>query len=166
MEKRSWGAPTIQTDYLKIYGNALEFEDTTLQLSNISLLSTKDIAPARFPGWSVILILIGAWLLPRNALLSLLLIAGGVAWIYFWYSKAQKVRQLKRLIITTNSGNTFSIIFNDQAFLSEVVNVLNSIIANPAGHGEVTINVKDNILQGNASVVQTLNDFSTSGKGN
>lgn len=50
--------------------------------------------------------------------------------------------------------------------MSEVVNVLNSIIANPAGHGEVTINVKDNILQGNASVVQTLNDFSTSGKGN
>ena len=165
MEKRSWGAPTIQTDYLKIYGNVLEFKDTTLQLSNISLLSTTDIAPARFPGWSVVLILLGAWRLPRNIVLSLLVIAAGAAWIYFWYGRAQKVKQLKRLIIITNSGNTFSIVFNDQTFLNEVVNVLNGIIANPAAHGDVTINVKDNILQGNASVVQTLLDFSSTGKG-
>lgn len=164
MEEKLSKSPTIQTDYLKIFGNALEFEDTTLQLSNISLLSTKDIAPARFPGWSVVLILIGVLLWQRSVALSLLMIGAGAIWICLWYSKKQEMADLKKLIIITNSGNAFPIIFNDQAFLKQVVDVLNSIIANPTSHGNITINVKDNVLQGDASVIQTLNDFSPARK--
>ena len=163
---------TIDTNYLKIYGNCLEFKDTSIQLSNVSLFSTVDIAPSPFPVWSILVILVGVFALQFNALFAILLIAAGGGWIYYWYHQYQKTKELKKLMIATNSGNIFTIVFNDQAFLNQVVQVLNAVLSDPVSHANITVDVKGNAfmdVSGNtfhdsASVVQHMNEFSGAGK--
>ena len=78
----------INTDSLKIHGNCMEFLDTVIQLSNISLISTNSIIPTKFPVWSIAAIIIGIFLLTLKAapviLLGLVAAAVGVFAIYSW----------------------------------------------------------------------------------
>lgn len=145
------GTKNIETPFLKIRGNCLEIQNTTIQLSNISLFSTADVAPAKFPTASVILIVIGLALLRFiPGLAAAALVAGGL-WIYFWYASAEKTKEMKRLTIITNSGNSFPIVFNDQAFLTDVVEVMSTIIRYPGFVRDVTVNMGDGtfIMAGN-----------------
>ena len=48
--KTDLGSPkSIDTPFLRIRENCLELQNTTIQLSNISLFSTADITPEKFP---------------------------------------------------------------------------------------------------------------------
>lgn len=49
----------IDTDSLKIYGNCLEFKDTVIQLSNVSLVANNPIAPPQFPIWAAVAFIVG-----------------------------------------------------------------------------------------------------------
>lgn len=89
----------IDTPFLKVRGNCLEIKNTTIQLSNISLFSTADIAPAKFPIFSVVLVLVGFLLLEWSVVPALIAIALGGGWIFYWYSSVQKAKDLKRLTI-------------------------------------------------------------------
>ena len=137
MKTDSRGVKNIETEYLKISGNCMEFKDTVIQLSNISLFSTTDISAAPFPALSIVVILIGLALFNVSVIAALLVLAAGVVWIYLWYSSLQKARELKRLTIVTNSGNTFPIVFIGKTFLSQVINLLTDIVRNPKPTGEI-----------------------------
>lgn len=150
----------IKTDFLKIHGNCLEIRDTCIQLSNISLFSTTDIAPDSFPKLSILMAIIGMLLLKGQTVIGLLLLAASGIWVYIWYSNVQETKELKRLSIVTNSGNIFPIIFNDQAFLKKVVEILTDIISTPNHAKNITINVKDNTFTGESSLIRELNDMS------
>lgn len=155
--KTDLGAPkNIDTPFLRIRDNCLEMYNTTIQLSNISLFSTADITPEKFPMLSVAMIVAGfviQKLLPLPAII--LIILGGI-WIYFWYSSVQKTKKMKRLTIVTNSGNVFPIVFEDQAFLAKVVTIMTEIIRDPAHAQNVTINIKDCTFSDESSVVDNL----------
>ncbi len=79
----------IETPFLKIKGNSLEIQDTTIQLSSISLFSTADVMPEKFPVWSIVLIIAGFVLIKAGAeaeyaallVLGLLIMATGGLWI-------------------------------------------------------------------------------------
>lgn len=49
----------IDTDSLKIYGNCLEFKDTVIQLSNVSLVANSLPTVPKFPLWSIAALLLG-----------------------------------------------------------------------------------------------------------
>lgn len=53
----------INTDSLKIYGNCLEFKDTVVQLSNVSLIANNPLVPPQFPRWVVIIVFLGLFFL-------------------------------------------------------------------------------------------------------
>ena len=146
----------IDTPFLKVRGNCLEIKNTTIQLSNISLFSTADIAPAKFPVFSAILILVGLLLLEWSVVPALIAIALGGGWIFYWYSSVQKAKDLKRLTIVTNSGNVFPIVFDDQAFLSRVVTIMTDIIRDPEHEGNITINVKECTFTDDSAIVGTM----------
>ena len=150
----------VETECLKIHGNCLEFNDTVVQLSNISLLSTENIALEAFPKWTLVLILIGIVLFAIKkavfVLLGIALIAFGIYAIYQWNAGVQKAKEMKKLLLITNSGNLFTIVFQDQKFLAKVIQVLTEIIANPNRVGDVIINVKDSTFSGQSSVVREL----------
>lgn len=151
------GAPkNIDTPFLRIRGNCLEIQNTTIQLSNISLFSTTDIKPEKFPMFSIALILVGIILLKLITIPALIVIVLGGGWIYFWYSSVQKTKELKRLTIITNSGNVFPILFEDQAFLAKVIVIMTDIIRDPAHARNITINVKECTFSDEASVVGNM----------
>lgn len=131
----------------------MEFKNTIIQLSNVSLISSENLSLALFPIWAVVLIVLGlSTLFTRISgliLFGIILIVCGGAAIYSWYKQNERTKQLERLLITTNSGHTFTITFNDRPFLSRVVETLREIVANPEHLSDVTINVKDNTLNVN-----------------
>lgn len=137
------GSNSIDTPFLRIRKNCLEIQNTTIQISNISLFSTADIAPEKFPMGSVAFILIGLLVAIQDTFLGLVMFLIGVAWIYYWYSSVQKTKQLQRLTIVTNSGNIFPIMFNNRKFLAKVVEIMTDIIRDPAHAQNISINVND-----------------------
>lgn len=147
---------SIDTDFLKIRGNCLEIQNITIQLSNISLLSTTDITPNRFPMLSIALILVGLIFLQLASIPALIVIFCSVVWILEWYSSVEEVKRMKRLTIITNSGNVFPIVFKDQAFLTKVVTVMTDIIRDPARAHNITINVKECTFSNDSSVVENI----------
>lgn len=157
--KTDLGAPkNIDTPFLRIRDNCLEMYNTTIQLSNISLFSTADITPEKFPMLSVALIVAGIIFLKLFTILAIILIILGGIWIYCWFSSVQKAKKMKRLTIVTNSGNVFPIVFEDQVFLSKVVTIMTEIIRDPAHARNVTINVKDCTFSDESSVVDNLHE--------
>ena len=155
--KTDLGSPkSIDTPFLRIRENCLELQNTTIQLSNISLFSTADITPEKFPMLRAALILVGIILLKPLVVPALIAIIVGGVWIYYWYSSVQKAKEMKRLTIITNSGNVFPIVFEDQAFLSKVVTIMTDIIRDPEHARNITINVKDCTFSENASVVDNI----------
>lgn len=157
----------IQTEYLKVHGNCMEFGETVIQLSNISLLSIENIAPTAFPIWGALVALVGLLLLSLKAtmavVLGLILIVGGAASIYLWYNQRKKDEQRKKLVIAPNSGHIFTIVFDDQAFLEKVIGVLKDVIANPGHWGDVIVNIKDNTFSGNASAIHDYAEVNVKG---
>ena len=107
---------SIETSFLKVRGNCLEIQNTTIQLSNISLLSTENMQAKRFPSLSIVPILLGICFITRFTLPSIIAILAGIVWIAFWHSAKEELKALKRLTIVTNSGNIFPLIFKNEAF--------------------------------------------------
>lgn len=146
----------INTDSLKIHGNCMEFEDTIIQLSSISLISSNSIVPTKFPTWSIVAIIIGLFFLTVKSvpmiLLGLIIAAVGVFSIYSWYQQVEREKKIKKLVIITNSGQTFSILFLNKEFLNIVIRVLKEIIANPGHLSDVNFNIKGNTFTQGAAV--------------
>ncbi len=150
---------SIDTPFIRIRDNCLEIQNTTIQLSNISLFSTADITPEKLPIFSVVLILAGIILFFWNndvAVPAFMAIAIGGIWIYIWYSKVQEAKKMKRLTIVTNSGSVFPIVFKNQAFLAQVVTIMTDIIRDPAHARNITINVKACTFSDNSSVIEKM----------
>lgn len=148
----------IKTEYLKIHGNCMEFKDTIIQLSSVSLVSTEKLALTPLPIWTVVLILIGLSVLftkiSNLTFVGIILIICGAVGVFLWYRQNEKTKQLERLLITTNSGHTYTITFSDAKFLSKVLRTLKEIISNPGHLSDVTISIKDNTFRGGSSIIR------------
>ena len=94
----------------------------------------------------------------------LLLIVGGGCAIYMWYQRAEQEKQIKKLVIATNSGQTFSILFNQGQFLDKVIAALKEIIAHPGHHSVIIINIKDNTIAPGGSVIDSVNEINSIGE--
>lgn len=136
------GEKFIETPSLLIKKNIMTWDNTVIQLSNISYISAADIGLARFPGWTVLVILGGLFLLGEAAFLAILLIAAGAAGLYFWYKENEKRRQGAILTIRMNSGHNLYFTFEEKSFLLKVLNVLEAIIINGGANAPVDINIK------------------------
>lgn len=137
------GEKFIETPSLLVKKNIMTWDNTLIQLSNISYISAADIEPAKFPIWAGLVILGGLWLFGKSAFLALLLIAAGAAGLYFWYQENEKRRQGAILTIRMNSGHNLYFTFEEKKFLLQVVHVLESIIINGGANAPVDINIKD-----------------------
>ena len=155
------GNRVLETDYIKIHGNCLEIENTVLQLKNISLFSTVDIDPHPFPMGILLLIIAAIACLWFKVLIAVVLFAISLIWIYIWDKKVQALAEIKRLIIVTNSGQSFAITFSNQTFLKKVLALLMELLDHPNGESaNITINVKDSTFSGNSSFIKQLNNHS------
>ncbi len=170
LKNDSSGNREINTDSLKIHGNCMEFENTIIQLSNISLISNNSINLTKFPTWSIVAIIVGLLFLTLKSkpmiLLGLVAIALGAFAIYLWYQQVEREKRIKKLVIATNSGQTFSIIFDNSEFLETVIRVLKEIIANPGHLSDVNFNIKGNTFTHSAAIFREYNEVNSIGGNN
>lgn len=146
------GEKTIETPTLLIKKNIMAWDDTMIQLSNISYVSASDVAKLGFPIWAAVLIFVGLVLMGQSTFLAIALVVIGGLWIYYWYQENEKRKNCAILTIRMNSGNNLYFAFSDKDFLMEVMNVLADIIINGTDR-QVSINIEDCEISGNAHVL-------------
>lgn len=142
----------IKTEYLTIQGNCLEMPGICVQLSNISLFTTSPVESVgpRVLLTAIVLVVVGMLIIGINFLIGLAVLGVGILLGYFWYMDRQKARNSERLTIVTNSGITYSVVFEDKEFLKKVVAAITEIVREPQHKGKTIFNIKDNIIYGSA----------------
>lgn len=148
----------IETKRLSICGNIMTWDNTMIQLSNVSCLSTAILEDMPFPKYALLLILAGIVMFKFSLWVSLLALALGAGWVYNWYNTNRK-RSLQTLLsINLNSGLTLKLLFGDKAFLEDVLRVLEKIITEGGiGDNNLNIDIFGCKFSGNAQVLNGLN---------
>ena len=88
---------TVQMKQLLIQGHLLRWEGVIIQISNISLITSTNLNPPRFPIWAAIAVLAGISLLDPIWYVGLIAMAVGGYSIYSWYSEYEEVKSHKYL---------------------------------------------------------------------
>lgn len=117
----------VETKQFQIRGHLLRWDDVVIQISSISQISIGSFQTQPFPIWAAAIALIGIVALKAVWFVGLLLIAIGALSIYVWYKETQKTKGYKYLHIHLNSGGIFSLLFEEEWFLREVLNVFANI---------------------------------------
>ena len=151
----------IDTPYLRIRGNCLEFQNVCIQLSNISVLTTSNV---NGPAVSLLissgaLVLLGGMLMVIQAIVGFILMGIGCLLIFGWLRDNSMARQSKQLTIITNSGNIFPIVFSDQKFLGRVVDVILDMIRDPKDAQNITVNMHECRFMDNSAAIGTMYDW-------
>ena len=94
------------------------------------MISTADVAKTRFPIWSILLGLVGIFLIKSSTLFALLLLIICGVWIYTWYKESERLNKLKKLNIVLNSGGTYTLVFNDKHYIDNTFEGKSSVIIN------------------------------------
>lgn len=150
------GEKFIETPSLIIKQNIMTWDNTIIQLSNISYISASNLETITFPFWSALLILGGFLIFGEMALLALALIAVGAVWIYSWYTENEKRKKGAILTIRMNSGHNLYFTFENKDFLLKVLDVLEHIIINGSTSSPISINIKDCKIQ-NSKLFSEIN---------
>lgn len=135
---------TIETDYLNVRGNLISWNNTILQISNISMITTNEFEKKPIPIYPFLLFIVGLLTFQFLASLSIVCIVSASLWGYFYYSNAKKIAELKILSFKLNSGETFGIVFNNQTFLNKVISVLTKILSQEIKSSNITFDIKNN----------------------
>lgn len=144
----------IETPRFNIRGHLLRWEDTAIQISNIAMVTTGDLAAPRFPIPAAVLILLGLAGMSMSAAVGLLLLAAGGGWIALWYSSVNKTKGQKYLHLFLNSGNVYSFTFNDMGFLNQVLQVFANIFkSGTTSDTNFQINVQGCEIRENGAIV-------------
>lgn len=151
------GEKVIETPSLLIKKNIMTWDNTMIQMSNISYISAADIATIRFPILAALLILVGLFLFESSAFLAFVLLAIGGVWLYFWYNENEKRKQGAILTIRMNSGHNLYFTFENKQFLLQVLRVMEGIITDGNDGSQVSINITDCTISDNARILDNLN---------
>lgn len=81
----------------------MAWDNTMIQLSNISYVSASDVASLRFPIWALLMVLAGLFPLKVSAGLGIVLTIAGAAWLFYWYRENEKTKELRN----SNHPNEF-----------------------------------------------------------
>lgn len=154
----------IATQNLTIRGHLLKWSDTSIQISNISMVSTASLPVPNLPMWTVVMLIIGLLVLGVSAdsgygasagiAIGLLLSVIGGAGIAVWVSSTQDAVAQKYLHIFLNSGNVYSFIVRDQKFLQQMLQVFSNIFeSGTTNETNFQINVQGCEIRENGAVV-------------
>lgn len=148
----------IETKNFCILGNMLRWENSMIQLSNVSLITEMNYSTIAFPILSIAPIIGGLLLYKISIPACLIAILAGAGWIAWWYVQNEKLKKLILLTIIMNSGEHVCITFNDRAFLDKVINVLEKVMFDGGtGDEKLVINIANNKIGGHSQLLNHLN---------
>lgn len=144
----------IETSVLVVEDNLMIWENMMIQLSNVSCASEAPLEKMAFPKWSVLVIVLGFLLIKHDVLLCLLLIGGGVGWIFIWDHVNKEREQKKILSIVMNSGDCYCFVFKDKEFLHRVMVAFRHIFReNGTTNRKIVIDMKKAKINGNLNMM-------------
>lgn len=135
---------TIETDYLNVKGNLINWKGTIIQISNISKISINEVERKPFPIYALLLILLALLILNSLPLIAVIFAFVGFFWVCYYFYKINKLAELKILSFKLNSGDRFGIVFNNQDFLNKVMSVLTEILSEDTKSSNITFDIKNN----------------------
>ena len=150
------GEKFIETPSLVIKKNIMTWDNTMIQLSNVSYLSASSLTLKPFPFLAALIILGGLCMLGEMLVPGLLVIACGAAWIYSWCNDNETRQTGATLTIRMNSGHNLYFSFANKEFLLKVLDVLENIIINGGANSPVSINIAGCTIS-NSSVLSDIN---------
>ncbi len=149
---------SIDTPELMIKGNIMSWPGTMIQLSNISCISTSALSEKPFPNMAAGIIILGLLGFKFNAMIAVIVVLIGAAWIYVWSQENKERKTNTRLSIIMNSGNSLQFVISNKKFLDNILKVLEKIIiSGGVGNQQVSINIKDCKISGSARLFEGLN---------
>lgn len=151
---------TMEVGNLYIKGQLLQWEDVIIQISNISLITTANVQPARFPLLSLLILLIGLLLFSSKILIASIVLLIGVAWIALWYQDYSQAKSQKFLRIYLNSGRAFSLLFKNETFLNRVMEIFANIFeeGNDYSHTNISIDIANCQVDNQSSIIGSIHE--------
>lgn len=136
---------TIMTDNLKIEKNIISFNNSLLQICNISNIDVEPVPKPQFHLWSIALCIVGLFFVIASEeeirLIGLLLFLAAAIYI-IWYVIYNMDNEEKYLCIYLNSGQVYYIYCENKKFLKRVMRIMKYCINN-----HVTQRIKINFDQ-------------------
>lgn len=129
-----------------------------IQISNISMITTTDVAGLPFPFFSLLIICAGLIFASESIIIAILCWIISGAWIMYWYKQCQDRSRIKKLNFILNSGGMYTLIFNDKNFLNEVSSVLLGILVSKDRKANITFNIKNNTFKDDSKMNFTVDD--------
>ena len=151
----------INTGQLNIVGNIIKFEESLIQIRNISYITIMKLEMEKIPLWTIVLILLGIIGTGNSEyrIVSLFVIIISGLYLYLgWYRKNKERSKISVLTIVMNSGSNLSFVVRDKEFLKRILNVLEKIVVDNGidKNSEVSINIKDCSFSGDSKVLNNL----------
>jgi len=144
------GAKELETDFLKVRGNTLIFENTIYQIRNIAAIEMVPLR-ANIPWLAVLVVLLAVYgiFFNREGIIIVISLIGG-AWALFSLYKYWQRRKQYGLLILLNSGiETSTIIIGpDRGFIIQVMKVLYDIMNDNAQSVDIIFDQKQILING------------------
>lgn len=127
-----------------ISGNLIKWENTMIQMANISYIATGNLILKPFPVLAIVCIVIGFFIFNINVAIAAVLLIAGAIWIGAWYQDNEERKKRIVLSIVMNSGTSLKIVFDDREFLMKVQKVMEKILMKGgSGSQNIAINIQD-----------------------
>lgn len=153
MKTENTSKKVIDTPELSVKDNLFIWNDTIVQIPNISLISASPMERSPFPGWTVIAIALGIYAFKLSDLLAGFLIAAGLGRLYYYNKRMQEAIMTVQL----NSGASLYIKFKNKKILSRVTTALKYAISSGKG-AKLTVNMQSCSISGNARVLSNISN--------
>ena len=157
----------ILTDNLLIRGHLLRCFNAVIQISNISLVSIENMPLPRFPAWTGILCALGMFLMffgnstREDGIvgMGILLLIIGFFMVIAWIVERHDVKEKKYLNIRMNSGDAYYLIYRNQEFINQVLQLLANIIeTGTTPQTNFHINMRECEIRENGSVIHVTEE--------
>ncbi|MEO2431760.1 DUF6232 family protein, partial [Enterococcus faecalis] len=141
----------IETNHFIIKDNILRFDHLTLQLSNISRIyaGTKRM---RIPVIAISIFVLAFGTIRFEGLRWISLIIMGLTGLYIYMVYQRHQSNKEYLIFQLNSGDNYSLYFQDAEFLNKVRNAVEAAFNHKNMYSEINI-AEQKIIQGNHHVI-------------
>ncbi|WP_329799951.1 DUF6232 family protein [Enterococcus faecalis] len=141
----------IETNHFIIKDNILRFDHLTLQLSNISRIyaGTKRM---RIPVMAISIFVLAFGTIRFEGLRWISLIIMGLTGLYIYMVYQRHQSNKEYLIFQLNSGDNYSLYFQDAEFLNKVRNAVEAAFNHKNMYSEINI-AEQKIIQGNHHVI-------------
>lgn len=152
----------ITVDSLNITRNIMMWDETMIQLSNVSAITTRPLNPIYVPWYpaAAVLLLLGLSGIQSysDKTMGFLMIIAGAVMAFWCFNMNSERKEQTILTVQMNSGVSYFFMVKEKKILNKLLAVLAKIIADGGvGNASISISIKDCTIRDNARLFNGVN---------